>query len=89
MTTAILIGFSVVGILAIWDSQLLKGTQDSVRRWGVRTRVASLIYLIDCHMCKGWWLCLIGAFMARNGLLSIPAYGVVAVCLAVMGDGDE
>ncbi len=89
MGTAILIGFSVVGFLAIWDSYLLEPAVANLQRWGERTRVASLIYLINCHMCKGFWLCLIGAFLVKNLLLTIPAYGVVAVCLAVMGECDE
>lgn len=89
MSTAILIGFSVVGFLAIWDSYALTSPVKAVQGWGARTGIAPLIYLIECHMCKGFWLCLAGAAIAGNVWLTVPAYGVVAVCLAVMGDGDE
>ena len=89
MSTAILIGFSVVGILAIWDSYALRIPRKAVQRWGAAMGQPSLVYFIDCHLCKGFWLCLIGCAAAGNLLLIVPAYGVVAVCLAVMGDCDE
>lgn len=89
MSTAILIGFSVVGILAIWDSYALSSPVKAVKRWGAAMGQPLLVYLIECHLCKGFWLCLAGALIAGNLLLIVPAYGVVAVCLAVMGDCDE
>ena len=84
-----MIGFSIVGILAIWDSHLLSPAIATLQRWGLRTHNAALIYFIDCHMCKAFWLCLAGAWIAGNLWLTIPAFGVVAVCLAVMGECDE
>ena len=89
MSTAILIGLTTVGLLAMWDSYLLTPTRKSVERWGLHTGVATLIYFLDCNACKAFWLCLVGAWIAGCLLLTIPAYGVAVVCLAVMGDGDE
>ena len=89
LTTAILLGLTVVALLCLWNSYIISPIREAISRVVVRLGHPLLIYLSDCDYCKGFWMCVIGGIIVANWLVILPAYAIVVIGLSVGGAKDD
>ena len=89
LTTALLIGLSVVATLCLWNSYILSPIKEQVGKWVGQTNYPYLIYFYDCDQCKALWLCIVCALVVGNIILTIPAYGVAVIGLGITRREDD
>lgn len=83
MITVCYIALVAVALLSLWDSFLIEPVVDKLR--GLVSPYPYAVYFLECHYCKGFWICAAGALIAGQPLLLFPSYGLLVVILHSIG----